>query len=127
MLGGKMLPKAGRSLPADAEVFEADYALLIAEVLRAELGDTHQALKLLIRWTGANERTAKNWMAAVNGPSGEHLLRLMRYSDGVFECVLRASGRRLIVSDRKLVHVRDSLRETATLLSDLIEPVDTKY
>jgi hypothetical protein len=121
-----MLPKAGRSLPAD-DVFEADYALLIAAVLRTELGDTHQALKLLIRWTGASERTAKNWLAGVNGPSGEHLLRLMRHSDGVFECVLKASGRRPIVSDRKLARVRDSLSETAALLSDLIEPADTKH
>lgn len=122
-----MLPKAGRSLPIDFEALAADYALLIAEVLRSELGDTHQALKLLIRWTGANERTAKNWLAGVNGPSGEHLLSLMRHSDGIFECVVKASGRRLILSDKKLVQVRESLEATAALLSDLIEPADTKH
>ncbi len=34
----------------------------ITEALRAELGDTHRAVKTVTRWTGANERTVKNWL-----------------------------------------------------------------
>jgi hypothetical protein len=74
-----------------------------------------------MHWTGANERTAKNWLSGSNGPSGEHLLQLMRNADRVFECVLRLSDRKAIVSQRKIAEVRNSLQATAQLLSELVE------
>jgi hypothetical protein len=44
----------------------------------------------MMRWTGAGERTAKTWLS---GPSGQHLIALMRNSDAVFALVLRLTGR----------------------------------
>lgn len=41
-----------------------DYRLEIAAALRRELGGSHQAIKASMNWTGASERTAKNWLAA---------------------------------------------------------------
>src|ERR1700730_1316398 len=116
-----MFPKAGRKFPSDAGLVRSTYASLIAEILRTELGNSHQAHKTLMRWTGANERTAKNWLSGSNGPSGEHLLRLMRNSDRVFECVLKLSHRNVVLSDQILAEVRNTLQATAELLSEVIE------
>jgi hypothetical protein len=88
-LGRNMFPKTGRKIPPSSDGPSDDYASSIAGALKAELGNSHQAIKTLMRWTGANERTTKNWLSGSNGPSGEHLLEIMRNSDLVFE---RVSG-----------------------------------
>lgn len=116
-----MFPKTGKKFPAGESFASFNYAALIAEILRSELGNSHQAHKTLMRWTGANERTAKNWLSGSNGPSGEHLLQLMRNSDRVFEFVLRLSHRPVVLSNQRLAEIRNSLRVTADLLSEVIE------
>nr|AWL93050.1 hypothetical protein CIT37_13180 [Bradyrhizobium ottawaense] len=116
-----MFPKTGKKFPNGGKQ-SPTYASLIADILRSELGNSHQAQKTLMRWTGANERTAKNWLSGSNGPSGEHLLQLMRNSDRVFEFVLRLSRRPALPSNQRLEEVRNSLRNTADLLSEVIEP-----
>jgi hypothetical protein len=121
-LGRNMFPKTGRRFPVREQ--QPDYASCIAEALRAELGNSHQAIKTLMRWTGANERTAKNWLSGVNGPSGEHLLEIMRHSDLVFERVLELIDRKAVLSHRKLEEVHDALRATAQLLSEMIQSKD---
>jgi hypothetical protein len=120
-----MFPKTGKKFPADVGSSPSTYAALIAEILKAELGNSHHAHKTLMRWTGANERTAKNWLSGSNGPSGEHLLQLMRNSDRVFEFVLRLSHRPALLSNQRLEEVRNSLRVTADLLSEVIEIQDS--
>ena len=82
-----MLPKKGRVLPA------TDYADVIAFALRGELGESHRAIKTVMRWTGASERAVKNWLSGASGPSGMHLVRILRYSDGALETLLAASRR----------------------------------
>ncbi|MBX6382447.1 MAG: hypothetical protein IRZ07_05650 [Microbispora sp.] len=69
------------------------YAATLAAALRSELGGKRAAAKTLMRWTGASERTAKAWLGGISGPSGEHLIALLRHSDAVFALVLRLSGR----------------------------------
>jgi hypothetical protein len=118
-VGRNMFPKTGRKVPAREQ--RPDYASSISEVLRAELGNSHQAIKTLMRWTSANERTTKNWLSGANGPSGEHLLEIMRNSDLVFECVLELIGRKVVLSSGKLEEVRDALQATAQLLSEMIQ------
>jgi hypothetical protein len=71
-----------------------------------------------MRWTGANERTAKNWLAGINGPSGEHLLRLVRNSDRVFECVLMLSGRQPILSRNNLEELLNVLTNTVQVIAE---------
>jgi hypothetical protein len=92
-----------------------------------ELGSSHHAHKTLMRWTGANERTAKNWLSGSNGPSGEHLLALMRNSDQVFECVLRLSRRNVVLSSQRLAEVQSSLQSAADLLAEVIEIGDGRH
>lgn len=120
-----MFPKTGKKFPNDGRAAPT-YASLIADILKSELGKSHQAHKTLMRWTGANERTAKNWLSGTNGPSGEHLLQLMRNSDRVFEFVLRLSHRPALLSSRRLEEVRNSLQVTADLLSQVIETQDRR-
>jgi hypothetical protein len=116
-----MFPKTGKKFPRDA-LPAPTYATLIADILKTELGNSHQAHKTLMRWTGANERTAKNWLSGSNGPSGEHLLHLMRNSDRVFEFVLKLSRRPAVLSNQRLTEIRNCLQATADLLSEVIEP-----
>lgn len=119
-----MFPKTGKKFPAEDVPASSTYASLIADILKSELGNSHQAHKTLMRWTGANERTAKNWLSGSNGPSGEHLLQLMRNSDRVFEFVLKLSHRPALLCSRRLEEVRNSLQVTADLLSEVIEIQD---
>lgn len=69
------------------------YAVDIATALRQELGSTHQAAKTLMRWTNANERTVKNWMAGASGPRGEHLIALIKHSDVALAATLAMADR----------------------------------
>lgn len=80
-----MLPNTGKKLPSVSRFDEArkDYAAVIALALVRELGGTHRSIKTLMRWTGASERTAKNWLSAKRGPSGPHLIALAQQSDEV--------------------------------------------
>jgi hypothetical protein len=88
--------------------------------LRAEVGNSHQAVKTLMRWTNANERTAKNWLGGTHGPSGEHLISLVMYSDQVFDAVLVLAGRRKILPHARLASLRDALQATAKHLEEVL-------
>ena len=120
-----MFPKTGRKIPPRSDGPSDDYASSVARALKAELGNSHQAIKTLMRWTGANERTAKNWLSGSNGPSGDHLLEIMRNSDVVFECVLQLIDRKAVLSHRKLEEVHDALQATAQLLFEMIQSRDS--
>ncbi|WP_079601060.1 hypothetical protein [Bradyrhizobium erythrophlei] len=119
-----MLPKIGRKIPPSAGEPPRGYAVSIAEALRTDLGSSHQAIKTLMRWTGSNERTAKNWLSGTNGPSGEHLLEIIRNSDLVFECVLQLVGRRSVLSHRNLEELRERLQSTTKLISEVMKTDD---
>ena len=84
-----MLPKKGRMLhPWNGLAKSAkDYAELIADALRREHDETHRTVKTVMRWTGASERSVKNWVSGVSGPSGYFLMRLCMKSQAVRELV----------------------------------------
>ncbi len=93
----------------------------MAQALRQELGGTNQATKVLVRWTGTNERTVKNWMAGKNGPSGEHLIALIRHSDLAFKTVLCLAGRKRAVMAEELGHAKEVLAQIVELAKALTE------
>ncbi len=74
-----MLPKTGRKLPTWKGVLGARdvFAKTIADLLRKEHGDSHRAIKQLIRQTSASERTVKHWLAAQHAPDTLFFLRLV--------------------------------------------------
>ena len=114
-----MLPKKGIVFP-NGENLEP-YCRAIAYALKCELGSTHQAVKIIRRWTGAGERTVKNWLAGISGPSGQHLVKLIRHSDDVLEVLLIMAGRQPIMAAQKLVNVRNKLAETVDQIDTLME------
>ena len=64
-----MLLYSPLAVPGSGQTAHAEmtYPSAIAASLRKELGDTHQAVKIVMKWTGANERTVKKWLAGTNG------------------------------------------------------------
>ena len=104
-----MLPKKGKSFPADENL--GSYRRAIAYALKQELGLTHQAAKTAMAWTGASERTVKNWLAEIRGPSGEHLVSLVRHSDLILQTVLSLAGRQHVADLQNLLELRNRLAE----------------
>lgn len=74
-----MLPKKGRKLPLWTGVLGGReiYEQTIAELLRKEHGDSHRAIKQLMRQTEASERTVKHWLSGQHGPDTVYFLRLV--------------------------------------------------
>lgn len=113
-----MLPKTGRKLHAAADKVHATrFALIVAGALRAELGETHRAIKTVMRWTGASERTVKHWFAGTHGPSGSHLTALARHSDSVL-------SEFLLLADRDGVMLSVELASIRTRLLGLLAMID---
>ena len=100
------------------------YPAAIAYALRNQLGTTHQATKIVMGWTGAGERTVKNWLAGISGPSGQHLVNLIRHSDDVLEALLILAGRRQIVAVQKLFEMRNKIAETVEEFDQLMGDVN---
>lgn len=90
---GTIVPKMGTFVHLVAE--PTDYRTAMAMALHEELGKTHRAIKMAMRWTGASERTVKYWFAGERGPSGEHLIALSRHSDAVLYVFLALAGRHI--------------------------------
>ena len=83
-------------------------------------GSTHQAVKIIMRWTGAGERTVKNWLAGISGPSGQHLVDLIRHSDDVLAVLLILAGRQQVVVAQRFVDMRNKLVETVEQIDALM-------
>jgi hypothetical protein len=77
------------------------------------------ARKTVMAYTGAGERTVKNWFEAKNGPNGENLIELVRHSDEVLEAFLLMSGREEILTAKKLVDARSILVEMVEFIDRL--------
>jgi hypothetical protein len=85
-----MLPKKGRIFRNGSgdNAPRIVYAREIREALKKEFARNKNASKTIRKWTGAGERTVKNWFDGASGPRGEHLLLLACHSDQVFETIL---------------------------------------
>jgi hypothetical protein len=117
-----MFPKTGNYFPNGGSRGRAgvSYPAAIAAALNFELGNSHRAVKTVMRWTGANERTVKNWFAGKRGPRGEHLIGLIRHSNGVLESVLRLAGREQIVGAKLVLDARTILVNMLALADEAI-------
>ncbi|MDF3928933.1 MULTISPECIES: hypothetical protein [Pseudomonas] len=107
-----MIAKMGNSFPLTAE----SYSAAVASALSSELGLSHRAIKTLRNWTNASERTTKNWLAGTNGPSGLHLIAIMRHSDKVLSTVLELAQRKSHLTAVFLPALKERLIQTAELI-----------
>ena len=62
-----MLHKKGSSFHRDGKgrISASEYRKAISTALSQELGGAGRAAKDTARWTGASERTAKNWISEI--------------------------------------------------------------
>ena len=88
----------------------------IAAALKRSLGDSRAGVKTVAAWTGANEKTVKNWCSGTYGPSGAHLIALARHSDEVLSTFLAMAGREDLMVAIKLSAAEDAI-------SDLLDAV----
>jgi hypothetical protein len=114
---GNGFPKMGKELPLSSTVPSFAYGPVIAEALASELKGSRRAIKTVTKWTGANERTVKNWLSGRRGPSGPHLIVLLGKSDALLERVLVLAGRGACIEARRL----DALKAT---LMHAVETID---
>lgn len=102
-----------------------EYRKAVASALTDELGGAGRAAKATIKWTGVTERTAKNWISGSYGPSGEHLIGLMKHSDTVMDVVLNLAGRHETLAMQRLEVVRRDVREVLKVLEAICAADDT--
>ena len=121
-------PKKGKSFPerdrdgiggGGYHPSPIDFAAEISAALQRTLGSTHSAVKTASGWTGANERTAKNWLSGRYGPSGEHLVALARNSEEVLNTFLAMCGRSDLIAASKLAEAEQILAEVLTAVHNL--------
>jgi len=100
--GRKFRPKSGKHLPKSAAkravAKDFDFTAVIAETLRETFGGTAVAVKTVMAYTGAGERTVRNWFDGKNGPNGNNLVSLARNSDEVLEVFLLMADRGDVLS-----------------------------
>ena len=108
-----MFPKKGNKLHRKLRKQDAkgEFEGAVRAALRSELGSSHQAIKTVMAWTGASERTVKHWLAGTHGPSGRHLIALARHSESVMRYFLAATGRQSLLVGIELSEVRSKLSE----------------
>jgi len=118
-----MFPKKGKIFPARSKATENEinYANAISLALRAELGGSHRAVKTIMQWSTANERTIKNWLAGKSGPRGQHLIDVIRHSDAALSAVLCLAGRREVVTVVNLEDLRCHLAASLVELDRALE------
>jgi len=96
-----------------------EIATVIAETLRETFGGTRMSVKTVMAYTGAGERTVKNWFQGKNGPNGENLVELVRHSDEVLEVFLLMAGREDILAGKLLIDAGDKLVEMLEIINQL--------
>ena len=101
---------------------KSEYCRMIAAALKKDLRNVRGATKIVMQWTGARERTAKNWLSGVKGPSGKHLVGLVRNSDAVLLGLLELSGR-TIDHPAQVALAQVKLREAMEALERVRSPI----
>jgi hypothetical protein len=104
-----MFPKKGKFFPtrecrpgAEIRIHEE-----IAEALNEELRASGRTVKTIMEWTGASERTVKNWLAGRSSPRVAHLVCLMRHSSKVLDAMLRLAGKDSLAAGMQVIEARD--------------------
>jgi hypothetical protein len=115
---GKSFPKRDGNGSSNANLDDQAFALKIASALNSELKDRNSRAKLVAGWTGANERTVKNWISGRYAPSGRHLVVLAQHSDRVLNAILVMADRQDLLLARKVGDLRRKVVELAAVLGE---------
>jgi hypothetical protein len=118
-----MLPKKGRIFRNGSgdNAPRLVYARAVRDALKKEARSRPHMMKKIRQWTGAGERTIKNWLEGTCGPRGEHLLLLAYYSDDVFEAILALTERDRNIAKPRLRTICDEMTKSLRVFRDLME------
>jgi|GEM_PF-337576 len=123
--GRKLQPDSNKTFPKSSVKIEAaingTFVTEISDALHRAFGGSGKSIKTVMKYTGAGERTVKNWFEAKNGPNGENLIKLAQHSDEVLETILMLAGRDDILAGKLLVDARDKLVEMIKIIEYLSE------
>lgn len=109
-----MLQEKGNKLPVRQT--HHDYASVIALALEKSIGARRCTSKTLMRWTGASERTVKNWLSASHGPSGQHLIALAQHSFEIRQAIEILVGYPCAGDSDRMLRLREMLMSALVLL-----------
>ena len=122
---GKFFPKKGKSFPkrggnggSDFRLDDHAFAMKIALALKSELKDRNSRAKLVAAWTGASERTVKNWILGRYAPCGRHLVVLAQHSDQVLNAILSMADRQDLLLGRRVGDLRRKVIELAAIIGE---------
>ena len=122
---GMSFPKKGKSFPkrdgdgsSDFILDDHAFAMKIASALKSELKDRNSRAKLVASWTGANERTVKNWILGRYAPCGRHLVILAQHSDHVLSAVLSMADRQDLLLAGRVEDLRRKVFELAAIMGE---------
>ena len=120
---GKSFPKKGKSFPkrdgdegSDFSLDDRAFAMKIASALKSELKDRNSRAKVVAGWTGANERTVKNWILGRYAPCGRHLVLLAQNSDQVLNAILSMADRQDLLLAPKVEDLKRKVFELAAII-----------
>ncbi|MCJ2132766.1 hypothetical protein MKK69_01580 [Methylobacterium sp. J-026] len=105
----------GRLPPDRGETF----AQMVSEVLRCAVSERPSAVKVVAGWTGAGERTVKNWFAGSCAPKGDHFRELVRHCPEMLEAFLLSVGRQDHLTFAKVGEVEAALIEALAAITKL--------
>lgn len=108
---GKFFPKENGYKGNGGHQTNGCFVEEIASALKRSLGDSRAGAKTVAAWTGANEKTVKNWFSGTYGPSGTHLIALTRHSDEVLGTFLSMAGREDLLVAIKLAAAEDAIAD----------------
>jgi hypothetical protein len=91
----------------------------IAAALQRASVESGLQIKTVAGWTGANERTVKNWFSGQYGPSGEHLLILARHCHEVLNTMLAIMERRDLLVKQEIVEIEQRIARLTVLVQEL--------
>ena len=116
---GKFFPKENGYIEEIGNRTNGCFVEEIASALKRSLGDSRAGVKTVAAWTGANEKTVKNWFSGVYGPRGAHLIALARHSDEVLATFLAMAGRENLMGAIKLAAAEEAIAELLVAVRQL--------
>jgi len=116
---GKFFPKENGYIEEIGNRTNGCFVEEIASALKRSLGDSRAGVKTVAAWTGANEKTVKNWFSGVYGPRGAHLIALARHSDEVLATFLAMAGQENLMVAIKLVAAEEAIAELLVAVRQL--------
>lgn len=119
---GKFFPKRLRERDPGNSLLPGSFAPEIAAALRRSALDSGAGIKVVAGWTGANEKTVKNWFSGRYAPSGEHLMILIQQSDEVLTTILVLARREELVLNIKLIAAEGAILDLLAAVRRLAKP-----